>query len=71
MWDLEIQGKTAVCVAVDGAIRGVLGLADTAKAEAFSTIKALQAMGLDVWMVSGLVLVSDVLMSRRILTGLH
>jgi Cu+-exporting ATPase len=52
MWDLEIQGKTAVCVAVDGAIRGILGLADTAKAEAFSTIKALQAMGLDVWMVS-------------------
>jgi high-affinity K+ transport system ATPase subunit B len=52
MWDLEIQGKTAVCVAVDGTIRGVLGLADTAKAEAFSTIKALRAMGLDVWMVS-------------------
>jgi hypothetical protein len=35
MWDLEIQGKTAVCVAVDGAIRGVLGLADTAKGGGF------------------------------------
>ncbi len=51
MWDLEIQGKTAVCVAVDGAIRGVLGLSDTAKPEAYSTIRALRAMGMDVWMV--------------------
>lgn len=51
MWDLEIQGKTAVCVAVDGAVRGVLGLADTAKPEAYSTIKALAVLGMDVWMV--------------------
>lgn len=55
MWDLEIQGKTAVCVAVDGVIRGLLGVADTAKPEAYSTIRALQAMGMDVWMVSGTV----------------
>jgi high-affinity K+ transport system ATPase subunit B len=51
MWDLEIQGKTAVCVALDGSIRGVLGLADTAKPEAYSTIRALQEMHMDVWMV--------------------
>jgi cation transport ATPase len=51
MWDLEIQGKTAVCVALDGSIRGVLGLADTAKPEAYSTIRALQGMHMDVWMV--------------------
>jgi high-affinity K+ transport system ATPase subunit B len=51
MWDLEIQGKTAVCVALDGTIRGVLGLADTAKPEAYSTIRALQGMHMDVWMV--------------------
>jgi high-affinity K+ transport system ATPase subunit B len=51
MWDLEVQGKTAVCVAVDGAVRGLLGLADTAKAEAYSTIQALRRMNIDVWMV--------------------
>jgi cation transport ATPase len=51
MWDLEIQGKTAVCVALDGSIRGVLGLADTAKPEAYTTIRALQGMHMDVWMV--------------------
>lgn len=51
MWDLEIQGKTAVCVAVGGVVRGVLGVADTAKAEAYSTIKALGVLGMDVWMV--------------------
>jgi cation transport ATPase len=54
MWDLEIQGKTAVCVALDGSIRGVLGLADTAKPEAYSTIRALQGMHMDVWMVRSL-----------------
>ena len=51
MWDLEIQGKTAMLVAVDGAIRGLLGVADTPKPEAFSTVRALVAMGMDVWMV--------------------
>ena len=52
MWDLEIQGKTAVCVALDGVVRGVLGLADTAKPEAYSTLRALAMLGIDVWMVS-------------------
>jgi len=52
MWDLEIQGKTAIIVAVDGVVRGVLGLADTAKSEAYSTIRALYALKIDVWMVS-------------------
>ncbi|KAJ1422638.1 HAD-like domain-containing protein [Ochromonadaceae sp. CCMP2298] len=53
MWNLEVQGKTAVCVAVGGAVVAVLGIADTPKAEAHSTIKALLAMGLDVWMITG------------------
>ncbi len=45
MWDLEVQGKTAVCVAVDGKILGVLGVADIAKSEAQSTIHALRGLG--------------------------
>ncbi len=51
MWDLQIQGKTAICVAVNQVIVGVLGLADTAKEEAYSTIRALHALNIDVWMV--------------------
>ncbi|CAE7678928.1 HMA5 [Symbiodinium microadriaticum] len=53
MWDLEIQGKTAVCVAFNSAIVGVLGIADTIKTEAAETVAALKAMGMDVWMVTG------------------
>jgi P-type Cu+ transporter len=53
MWDLEVQGKTAVCVAFNSAIIGILGIADTLKAEAAETVAALKAMGMDVWMVTG------------------
>lgn len=51
MWDLQIQGKTAICVAVNNVVVGVLGIADTAKEEAYSTIRALHALKIDVWMV--------------------
>eukprot|EP00604_Paraphysomonas_vestita_P002067 CAMPEP_0174820528 /NCGR_PEP_ID=MMETSP1107-20130205/4426_1 /TAXON_ID=36770 /ORGANISM="Paraphysomonas vestita, Strain GFlagA" /LENGTH=519 /DNA_ID=CAMNT_0016036059 /DNA_START=11 /DNA_END=1567 /DNA_ORIENTATION=- len=53
MWDLEIQGKTAVCVAFNSMIIGVLGIADIIKPEAHSTIKSLKSMGIDLWMVTG------------------
>lgn len=53
MWNLEVQGKTAVCVALDGMVVGVLGVADVSKPEAHSTIRALRALGLDVWMLTG------------------
>lgn len=53
MWDLEVQGKTAVCVAFNSAIVGVLGIADTIKSEAIGTVASLKAMGMDVWMVTG------------------
>lgn len=53
MWNLEVQGKTAVCIVLDGVVVGVLGIADVAKAEAHSTIHALRGMGLDVWMLTG------------------
>lgn len=53
MWDLEVQGKTAVCVALDNAIIGIIGIADTCKLEAYSTIAALRKSGIDVWMLTG------------------
>ena len=33
MWDLEVQGKTAVCVAYNSVIVGILGIADVVKPE--------------------------------------
>jgi P-type Cu+ transporter len=53
MWNLEVQGKTAVCVALDGQVLGVLGIADVPKPEALLTVNALQNMSIDVWMVTG------------------
>ena len=51
--DLEVQGKTAVCVAYNSVIVGVLGIADVVKAEAMVTVQALEAMGVQVYMCTG------------------
>jgi Cu+-exporting ATPase len=53
MWDLEVQGKTAVCVALNDALLGVLGISDVIKGEAFATVSALRRLGIDVWMITG------------------
>jgi Cu+-exporting ATPase len=53
MWDLEIQGKTAVCVALDSKILGIIGIADVSKPESSNTINTLTSMGLDIWMITG------------------
>jgi len=49
-----VQGKTAVCVAVNSTIVGIIGIADVAKPEAYGAIKALRAMNIDVWMLTGI-----------------
>jgi Cu+-exporting ATPase len=53
LWELEVQGKTAVVVGVDDCVVGVVGVSDQPKPEAFTTIVALQALGLEVWMLTG------------------
>ena len=53
LWDLEIKGKTAVCVALRQVVVGVLGVADCTKPDAAPAINALRTMGIDVWMVTG------------------
>jgi len=53
MWDLEVQGKTAVGVVYNSVIVGILGIADVLKPEAMVTVQALQGMDVDVWMVTG------------------
>ncbi|MEO8610450.1 MAG: heavy metal translocating P-type ATPase, partial [Chloroflexota bacterium] len=50
---LQAQGRTAVMVSVDGAITGILAIADTVKPGSASAISALSAMGLEVVMITG------------------
>ena len=50
---LETEGKTAMLVALDGAVIGVLATADTVRESARQTVATLQDRGLDVHMVTG------------------
>ena len=50
---LEAEGKTAVLLAEDGRVSGVLAVADTVRPEAGPAVAALRAMGVDVWMITG------------------
>ncbi|MDX2138824.1 MAG: heavy metal translocating P-type ATPase [Chloroflexota bacterium] len=50
---LQAQGQTAVVVAVDGAVAGVIGIADTVKSESREAVEALHAAGLEVVMITG------------------
>jgi Cu+-exporting ATPase len=50
---LQSEGKTAMLVAVDGRIAGVIGVADTVKESSPEAIAALKAQGLDVVMLTG------------------
>jgi Cu+-exporting ATPase len=47
------DGKTAAYVAVDDELAGILAVADRLKADALAAVQRLQALGLDVRMVSG------------------
>jgi Cu+-exporting ATPase len=50
---LQANARTVVVVAVDGKAAGVLGIADTVKDGSREAIAALQALGLDVVMITG------------------
>ena len=50
---LENEGKTAILVAVDGTLAGVLATADRIRESAKTTIATLQAEGLSVMMLTG------------------
>src|SRR5579859_523912 len=50
---LESAGKTAMLVAVDGAVAGMLGVADTVKVGSAEAIARLQSQGIAVWMITG------------------
>ncbi|MBV9256382.1 MAG: copper-translocating P-type ATPase, partial [Ktedonobacteraceae bacterium] len=50
---LEAQGKTAVLVALNGKLVGVVAIADMVKAGSRDAIEQLHAQGLSVWMITG------------------
>jgi P-type Cu+ transporter len=50
---LEAQGKTAMLVALDKKLAGVVAVADTVKVGSTEAIQQLHAQGLAVWMISG------------------
>ncbi|HET7558701.1 MAG TPA: copper-translocating P-type ATPase, partial [Limnochordia bacterium] len=50
---LEGEAKTALLVALDGRPAGVIAVADTLKPHADDAVRALQAMNIEVWMITG------------------
>jgi P-type Cu+ transporter len=50
---LEIQGKTAILVAIDNRLAGIFGLADTIKQNTKEAIDSLKAMGIETIMLTG------------------
>ena len=50
---LSEQGKTAIVVGIDGAIAGVLAVADTVKEDSVEAIARLHRLGLEVVMLTG------------------
>ncbi len=53
MEQLERAGKTAMLVAVDGRLAGVVADADTVKSQSENAVQALQERGIDVMMITG------------------
>ncbi|KAG3106735.1 Copper-exporting P-type [Phytophthora cactorum] len=53
MNNLEEQGRTAMLIAVDGQWAGIVAVADTIKETSREAIQRLQAMGIDVIMITG------------------
>lgn len=50
---LQTEGKTAMLVAVDDQVEGVIAVADTVKQNSLEAIKSLHEMGLEVVMITG------------------
>lgn len=53
MSGLESRGKTAMLLAVDNILAGIIAVADTVKDNSADAIKELQNMGIDVVMITG------------------
>jgi Cu+-exporting ATPase len=51
--ELAASGQTPMYVAIDGSLAGIVSVADTVKPESGQAIAQMQALGLDVWMLTG------------------
>ena len=51
--ELSQEGKTAMFVAIDGQLSGILAVADEMKSSSLSAVQELQSMGLEVIMLTG------------------
>ncbi|MGZ7048137.1 MAG: copper-translocating P-type ATPase, partial [Methanobacterium sp.] len=50
---LENEGKTAILVAVNGELNGIIAVADILKETTMATIEELKKMKINVWMITG------------------
>lgn len=50
---LAEEGKTPMFVVVDGSLAGIIGVADVLKPGSVGAIRSLEALGLDVYMITG------------------
>ena len=50
---LSAEGKTPVFVAIDGAVAGIIAVADTVKSEAVAAVSAIRNMGIEIAMITG------------------
>jgi len=50
---IEADGKTAIVAGLNGEVCAVVGVADEIKEEAEASIRTLQAMGIEIWMLTG------------------
>jgi Cu+-exporting ATPase len=50
---LKDEGKTAMIMAMDGKIEGIVAVADTVKEHSKEAIDELKKMGIEVWMITG------------------
>ena len=50
---LEEEGKTAMIIALDNQLMGIIAVADQVKETSLNAIKKLQSMGLEVYMITG------------------
>ncbi len=51
--ELELQGKTAMILASRDRVYGIIAVADTVKNDSAKAIQKLQAMGIEVYMITG------------------
>jgi P-type Cu+ transporter len=50
---LAENGKTPMFVVVDGVVAGMIGVADVLKPDSIAAVRSLEALGLDVYMITG------------------